>query len=290
MLAITLLQACKSGQLEPSTTDPTSTRPSALDDSLLNVVIPDFASIIKASVTPKGKLDHITTTYEYGNPGSENGVTINLLYNADQQVSGYTNFSSPSKGVDNAFVYEYENNKVARVFCKAINPNQPPFYFMEQWVYGTQNYPKALLLYRVELDGRAQLLSRDNFIYNSLNQLVEIKDANGYHMGQTFEYIGDSLQVVRSRNANGTFSGLYTEYQYDKRPNILKGVFLRFSQEYVEHSLNNNNLIRRTFKDNQTLSTSTNYTNQYDNQDRLIRRQSTQDGLGLVVEYYSFKE
>ncbi|WP_460978098.1 hypothetical protein [Spirosoma knui] len=285
LLAVGLLQACKPEQPDPAVTDQSST-----SDSLITVTVPDFATVIKTSITPKGKLDRITNTYQYGNPGNPDGITTNLLYDAKQRIIGHTVLNSPSKGVDNAFIYEYANDKPYRTFNKVINPDKSVFYFMEQLVYDAKERPSAHLLYRVEVGGQARLLERNTLIYDSANRLVEIKDPNRYHLGQLFDYKGDNLQLLRHKNADGTLSNLQTEYRYDDKPNILKGVFWRFSLDYIHENLSNNNLISRTFKDNITLSTPTDYVLEYDTQNRLIRRSSTSASLGLETVSYFFND
>ncbi|GAB3999797.1 hypothetical protein GCM10028807_51050 [Spirosoma daeguense] len=249
-------------------------------------MIPDFAAVIKASVTPRGKLDRITTTYTQGNPTS---LTMNLLYDARQRIIGRTVLDSPSKGVDNAVIYEYKNDKPYRTFTKLIQSGSTLFYFMDEMVYDAKGRHSAQLSYRVELDGQARILERNVLIYDSANRLIEVKDPNGYHVGQLFDYSGSNMTLLSHKYANGTISNVQTEYQYDNKPNVMKGVNWTLNLDYIHQNLSNNNLISRTFTDKLTIPQPTNYTPKYDAQNRMIRRSYT-SSLSLVTESYFFKD
>ncbi|GAB3971285.1 hypothetical protein GCM10028806_21010 [Spirosoma terrae] len=284
-----LLQACQSNQPEPVTQlqNPSDSLSALVtqDDSLIKVTIPDFVAVINASVTPKGKLDRIITTYAGANPTS---LTINFPYDTRQRIIGRSVLNSPSKGVDNAVIYEYKNDKPYRTFTKVIQPGGTSFYFMEQMVYDAKERHSAHLLYRVELDGQARVLERNTLIYDSANRLIEVKDPNGYHVGQLFDYKGDNMTLMSHKYANGTISTVKTEFQYDNKPNVLKGIYWTLNLGYIHQNMSMNNLLSRTFKDTLTTPQPTTYVTEYDTQNRLVRR-STTSSLGLVTDRYFFK-
>lgn len=285
-LLIGFLFACQSNHQE---SDPL---PAIPKDSLITVAIPDFVTIVTTSQTPPGKLDRIITTY---GPGNLSSSTTNLLYDVQQRIIGRTVRDTPSKGVDNAVIYEYKQGKPYRTFSKAIQPGTPPneFYFMSEMVYDGQGRQSAQLLYRVELDGQARLLERQTLIYDSAHHLVEIKDPNGFAVGQLFEYAGDNMKLLSHKDAKGVLSSSQTEYYYDSKPNILKGIYWTLNLDYIHHNLSNNNFIRRTTKNISTnpdgIRIPTDYLTEYDAQQRLIRR-STSLSSGLLTESYIFND
>ncbi|SOD97753.1 hypothetical protein [Spirosoma fluviale] len=278
--------ACQSNQqgLDPLLSTP--------KDSLITVAIPDFAAIVTASRTPRGKLDRIITTYGQSNPVSS---TINLLYDAQQRVIGLTALSAPSKGVNNAVIYEYQHERPYRTFSKATQPGTSPkeFYFMQQMVYDATGRQSAQLLYRVELDGQARLLERQALIYDSANRLIEIKDPSGVAVGQLFEYAGNNMKLLRHKDAKGVLSSSQTEYYYDSKPNILKGIYWTLNLDYIHHNLSDNNFVRQTVKSTSTnpdgIPIPTDYLTEYDAQQRLIHR-SISSSPGLVREFYIFND
>jgi len=280
-LAIVILTACHR--------EPTPENVSLPTDSLITVAIPDFSSIVSTSRTPSGKLDQISYASYF--PSLDYTNATNLLYDDQQRLIGHTALDSPSKGVDNAYIYEYKNNLPYRVFYKgaAYGSKTYSFYFMDQLVHDASGRQTGQLFYTVDLKGNARLSQRYKLVYDSANHLIEVKDPNGLAVGQRFTYERDNMRLMEHVAGDGTVLATKTEFRYDTKPNAMKGVYWSLNLDYIHLNLSANNLVGYTIRTAGAQDVSTEYTNDYDTKDRLIRRTNSSPS-GRIVESYIFKD
>lgn len=280
------ITACRQ-EVQPTLVEPV--------DSLLLVKLPDVKVVAAKSVTPSGRLNQFVAirSIRYSpNSGVYNdSVRTQFLYDSLGRITGYQRFSfgqvvtteteaeSVARQGEYGTIYEYKDNLPYRVFSKSFNDQVKPrvvYYLMTEFVYRslTDSHPSSKLEYYVDATGKARLTARYRMLYNPAGHLTESKDVNGYFLNQLYTYHHDN--VVRAETIDPKTPKRYShrEYDYDDRPNPLRGFFWDGNADNDHIHLSANNLVRaRTVDYSSThVEPATQYTIAYDNRNRILRR------------------
>lgn len=263
-------------------------------DSLKRIPLPDFAAIVTRSQTPKGKLDRITTLvsqqYSADSSPGQTTTTQQLLYDDQGRIIGHTVMDSPSKGIDNAVIYEYKDNHPYRIFKKGAEYGSKviSFYFMTEMVYDETGKEVARLEYMLDMKGNARLQRRSDLIYDAQNRLIEIKAADGTSMGQVFAYEQGNLVSVQGRSGAGVLNQYRQTFRYDKGLNPLKGVYWDWDGDRW-YDRSDNNLLSTKLVSDQALfdaPAATDYLNTYDKAGRLVSKASSWPQASISSRFY----
>ena len=263
-------------------------------ESVIKVVLPDFAAIVNRSQTPTGKLDRITTRvsqqYSAVSPPGLQTTTQQFLYDDQGRIVGHTVLDTPSKGIDNAVIYTYKDNHPHRIFRKVAEYGSKliSFYWMIEMVYDGTGREVARLSYRLDLNGNARLQQRYQLIYDAQNRLIELKAADDSAMGHVLNYEQGNLVSVRGRSGSGILSQYRQTFRYDKGVNPLKGLNWDWDGDRWYDWSENNLVSTRTVYDEALVDSpaATDYTNTYDEAGRLIRKASSWTQTSISSSFY----